>query len=292
MIQSMTGYGKAVVTFKEKKINVEIKSLNSKALDLSTRIAPLYREKEMEIRQTVAKSLERGKVDFAIWIEKDTVVDAAPINTALVENYYKQIKAISSQTGIPEPTDWYATLLNLPDVTTKTDTEELTDEEWTVASQVIGQAIDALVAFRKQEGAALQQKFNEKVDNIEHLLSQIEPYEKSRIEKIRQNIVKGLEQIPSADYDKNRLEQELIYYIEKLDISEEKQRLTNHLKYFRETMNEEGHGVGKKLGFIAQEMGREINTTGSKSNQAEMQNIVVKMKDELEQIKEQVLNAL
>ena len=292
MIQSMTGYGKAVVTFKEKKINVEIKSLNSKALDLSTRIAPLYREKEMEIRQTVAKSLERGKVDFAIWIEKDTVVDAAPINTALVENYYKQIKAISAQTGIPEPTDWYATLLNLPDVTTKTDTEELTDEEWTVASQVIGQAIDALIAFRKQEGAALQQKFNEKVDNIEHLLSQIEPYEKSRIEKIRQNIVKGLEQIPSADYDKNRLEQELIYYIEKLDISEEKQRLTNHLKYFRETMNEEGHGVGKKLGFIAQEMGREINTTGSKSNQAEMQNIVVKMKDELEQIKEQVLNAL
>ncbi len=292
MIQSMTGYGKAVVTFKEKKINVEIKSLNSKALDLSTRIAPLYREKEMEIRQTVAKSLERGKVDFAIWIEKDTVVDAAPINTALVENYYKQIKAISAQTGIPEPTDWYATLLNLPDVTTKTDTEELTDEEWTVASQVIGQAIDALVAFRKQEGAALQQKFNEKVDNIEHLLSQIEPYEKSRIEKIRQNIIKGLEQIPSADYDKNRLEQELIYYIEKLDISEEKQRLTNHLKYFRETMNEEGHGVGKKLGFIAQEMGREINTTGSKSNQAEMQNIVVKMKDELEQIKEQVLNAL
>ena len=292
MIQSMTGYGKAVVTFKEKKINVEIKSLNSKALDLSTRIAPLYREKEMEIRQTVAKSLERGKVDFAIWIEKDTVVDAAPINTALVENYYKQIKAISEQTGIPEPTDWYATLLNLPDVTTKTDTEELTDEEWTVASQVIAQAIDALVAFRKQEGAALQQKFNEKVDNIENLLSQIEPYEKSRIEKIRQNIVKGLEQIPSADYDKNRLEQELIYYIEKLDISEEKQRLTNHLKYFRETMNEEGHGVGKKLGFIAQEMGREINTTGSKSNQAEMQNIVVKMKDELEQIKEQVLNAL
>ena len=292
MIQSMTGYGKAVVTFKEKKINVEIKSLNSKALDLSTRIAPLYREKEMEIRQTVAKSLERGKVDFAIWIEKDAVIDAAPINTALVENYYKQIKAISAQTGIPEPTDWYATLLNLPDVTTKTDTEELTDEEWTVASQVIGQAIDALVAFRKQEGAALQQKFNEKVDNIEHLLSQIEPYEKSRIEKIRQNIVKGLEQIPSADYDKNRLEQELIYYIEKLDISEEKQRLTNHLKYFRETMNEEGHGVGKKLGFIAQEMGREINTTGSKSNQAEMQNIVVKMKDELEQIKEQVLNAL
>ena len=292
MIQSMTGYGKAVVTFKEKKINVEIKSLNSKALDLSTRIAPLYREKEMEIRQMVAKSLERGKVDFAIWIEKDAVIDAAPINTALVENYYKQIKAISEQTGIPEPTDWYATLLHLPDVTTKTDTEELTDEEWAAASQVIGKAIDALVAFRKQEGAALQKKFNEKVDNIEHQLAQIEPYEKSRVEKIRQNIVKGLEQIPNVEYDKNRLEQELIYYIEKLDINEEKQRLAHHLKYFRETMNEEGHGIGKKLGFIAQEMGREINTTGSKSNQAEMQNIVVKMDDELEQIKEQVLNVL
>lgn len=292
MIQSMTGYGKAVVTFKEKKINVEIKSLNSKALDLSARIAPLYREKEMDIRQKVAKSLERGKVDFAIWIEKDDVVDAASINAALVENYYKQIKDISLQTGIPEPTDWYATLLTLPDITTKTENEELTNEEWAVASTAIDEALHALVDFRKQEGAALQHKFNEKINNIEALLTSIEPYEKSRIEKIRQNIIKGLEQIPSVDYDKNRLEQELIYYIEKLDISEEKQRLTNHLNYFRETMQEEGHGVGKKLGFIAQEMGREINTTGSKSNQAEMQNIVVKMKDELEQIKEQVLNAL
>ena len=292
MIQSMTGYGKAVVTFKEKKINVEIKSLNSKALDLSARIAPLYREKEMDIRQKVAKSLERGKVDFAIWIEKDDVVDAASINAVLVENYYKQIKDISLQTGIPEPTDWYATLLTLPDITTKTENEELTNEEWAVASTAIDEAIHALVDFRKQEGAALQHKFNEKINNIEALLASIEPYEKSRVEKIRQNIIKGLEQIPSVDYDKNRLEQELIYYIEKLDISEEKQRLTNHLNYFRETMQEEGHGVGKKLGFIAQEMGREINTTGSKSNQAEMQNIVVKMKDELEQIKEQVLNAL
>ena len=292
MIQSMTGYGKAVVTFKEKKINVEIKSLNSKALDLSARIAPLYREKEMDIRQKVAKSLERGKVDFAIWIEKDDVVDAASINAALVENYYKQIKNISLQTGIPEPTDWYATLLALPDIATKTENEELTNEEWAVASTAIDEAIHALVNFRKQEGAALQHKFNEKINNIEALLTSIEPYEKSRVEKIRQNIIKGLEQIPSVDYDKNRLEQELIYYIEKLDISEEKQRLTNHLNYFRETMQEEGHGVGKKLGFIAQEMGREINTTGSKSNQAEMQNIVVKMKDELEQIKEQVLNAL
>lgn len=288
----MTGFGKATVTYKEKKINVEVKSLNSKALDLSTRIAPLYREKEMEIRQFIAKNLERGKIDFSIWIEKDVVADATPINMALVENYYQQIKKISAQTGIPEPADWYATLLRLPDVTTKTDVEELTDEEWKAAQQAIDEAVNHLIEFRRQEGAALQKKFTEKVDNIQALLASIEPYEKSRVEKIKTNIVNGLQQIPNVEYDKNRLEQELIYYIEKLDISEEKQRLSNHLKYFRETMNEEGHGVGKKLGFIAQEMGREINTTGSKSNQAEMQNIVVKMKDELEQIKEQVLNAL
>ena len=292
MIQSMTGFGKATVAYKEKKINVEVKSLNSKTLDLSTRIAPLYREKEMEIRQFIAKNLERGKIDFSIWIEKDVVADATPINMALVENYYQQIKKISAQTGIPEPADWYATLLRLPDVTTKTDMEELTDEEWKAAQQAIDEAVNHLIEFRRQEGAALQKKFTEKVDNIQALLASIEPYEKSRVEKIKTNIVNGLQQIPNVEYDKNRLEQELIYYIEKLDISEEKQRLSNHLKYFRETMNEEGHGVGKKLGFIAQEMGREINTTGSKSNQAEMQNIVVKMKDELEQIKEQVLNAL
>ena len=288
----MTGFGKATVAYKEKKINVEVKSLNSKTLDLSTRIAPLYREKEMEIRQFIAKNLERGKIDFSIWIEKDVVADATPINMALVENYYQQIKKISAQTGIPEPADWYATLLRLPDVTTKTDVEELTDEEWKAAQQAIDEAVNHLIEFRRQEGAALQKKFTEKVDNIQALLASIEPYEKSRVEKIQTNIVNGLQQIPNVEYDKNRLEQELIYYIEKLDISEEKQRLSNHLKYFRETMNEEGHGVGKKLGFIAQEMGREINTTGSKSNQAEMQNIVVKMKDELEQIKEQVLNAL
>ena len=291
MIQSMTGYGKAVVAYKEKKINVEIKSLNSKALDLSTRIAPLYREKEMEIRQKVAKALERGKVDFSIWIEKDTVVDATPINGALVENYYRQIKAISEKTGIPEPADWFATLLRMPDVTAKIDVEELSGEEWTAATRAIDEALQHLVDFRKQEGAALQKKFTEKIDNIAALLASIEPWEKSRVEKIRAKIVDGLNNIPEVEYDKNRLEQELIYYIEKLDISEEKQRLANHLKYFRETMAD-GHAQGKKLGFIAQEMGREINTTGSKSNQAEMQNIVVKMKDELEQIKEQVLNAL
>ena len=288
----MTGYGKAVVAYKEKKINVEVKSLNSKSLDLSARIAPLYREKEMEIRRLLAQKLERGKVDFSLWVEKESTVDATPINAALVENYYKQIKAISASTGIPEPEDWFTTLLRLPDVTTKTEVEVLDEEEWKVAQQAINEALEKLIDFRKQEGAALQKKFTEKIDNIANLLQSIEPYEKNRVPKIRERIIDGLKLIPEVDYDKNRLEQELIYYIEKLDINEEKQRLTNHLKYFKETMKENGHGVGKKLGFIAQEMGREINTTGSKSNQAEMQNIVVKMKDELEQIKEQVLNAL
>ncbi len=287
----MTGYGKAVVAFKDKKISAEIKSLNSKQLDLQTRIAPLYREKEMEIRQMIAVALERGKVEFALWIEKDAGVDATPVNAALVENYYHQLKAVAEKVGIPEPEDWMYTLTRMPDVLTKTDQEVLSDEEWEAARQAVALAIQALVDFRKQEGAALEKKFAEKIDNIERLLAEIEPYEKSRVEKIRQRIVDGLQQIPGVEYDKNRLEQELIYYIEKLDISEEKQRLTNHLKYFRETMRD-GHGQGKKLGFIAQEMGREINTTGSKSNQAEMQNIVVQMKDELEQIKEQVLNAL
>lgn len=291
MIQSMTGYGKATATFGEKKINVEIKSLNSKVMDLSTRIAPLYREKEMEIRTLITKMLERGKVDFSIWVEKDAAETATPVNAALVENYYRQIKTISETCHIPAPEDWFGTLLRMPDVLTRIDIQELSEEEWRIARQAIEEALQHLVDFRKQEGASLEKKFTEKIDNIERLLQSIEPYEKERVAKIRERITDALEKTISVDYDKNRLEQELIYYIEKLDINEEKQRLTNHLNYFRETMAG-GHGQGKKLGFIAQEMGREINTTGSKSNHAEMQNIVVQMKDELEQIKEQVLNVM
>ena len=271
----MTGYGKSLVVYKGKKINIEIKSLNSKQLDLMTRIAPLYREKEMEIRQLIAEKLLRGKVDFSIWIEKDESTLATPVNTALMQNYFDQLKGFAQQNQL-EGIDWIQALIRMPDVLTKTEVEVLDDEEWAAARQGVCEAIQHLA---------------EKIDNIEQLLASIEPYEKSRVEKIRSRIVDGLKQIPEAEYDKNRLEQELIYYIEKLDISEEKQRLTNHLNYFRETMADQA-GQGKKLGFIAQEMGREINTTGSKSNQAEMQNIVVKMKDELEQIKEQVLNAL
>ena len=292
MIQSMTGYGKATAELPDKKINVEIKSLNSKAMDLSTRIAPLYREKEIEIRNEIAKALERGKVDFSLWIEKKDACElVTPINQDVVVAYYERIRTISETTGIPVPEDWFATLLRLPDVMTKNDIQELSEEEWNAVHATILQAVQSLVDFRKQEGAALEKKFREKISNIAHLLTTVDPYEKERVEKVKERITDALEKTISVDYDKNRLEQELIYYIEKLDINEEKQRLSNHLKYFINTM-EDGSGQGKKLGFIAQEMGREINTLGSKSNHAEMQKIVVQMKDELEQIKEQVLNVM
>ena len=292
MIQSMTGYGKATAELSDKKINVEIKSLNSKAMDLSTRIAPLYREKEIEIRNEIAKALERGKVDFSLWIDKKDACELiTPINQDVVVAYYERIRTISETTGIPVPEDWFSTLLRMPDVMTKNDIQELSEEEWKAVHATVLQAIQNLVDFRIQEGAALEKKFREKISNIAKLLTSVDPYEKERVEKIKERITDALEKTISVDYDKNRLEQELIYYIEKLDINEEKQRLSNHLKYFINTM-EDGSGQGKKLGCIAQEMGREINTLGSKSNHAEMQKIVVQMKDELEQIKEQVLNVM
>ena len=292
MIQSMTGYGKATAELSDKKINVEIKSLNSKAMDLSTRIAPLYREKEIEIRNEIAKALERGKVDFSLWIDKKDACELiTPINQDVVVAYYERIRSISETTGIPAPEDWFSTLLRMPDVMTKNDIQELSEEEWKAVHATVLQAIQNLVDFRIQEGAALEKKFREKISNIAKLLTSVDSYEKERVEKIKERITDALEKTISVDYDKNRLEQELIYYIEKLDINEEKQRLSNHLKYFINTM-EDGSGQGKKLGFIAQEMGREINTLGSKSNHAEMQKIVVQMKDELEQIKEQVLNVM
>ena len=281
MIQSMTGYGKATAELSDKKINVEIKSLNSKAMDLSTRIAPLYREKEIEIRNEIAKALERGKVDFSLWIDKKDACElVTPINQDVVVAYYERIRTISETTGIPAPEDWFSTLLRMPDVMTKNDIQELSEEEWKAVHATVLQAIQNLVEFRIQEGAALEKKFREKISNIAKLLTSVDPYEKERVEKIKERITDALEKTISVDYDKNRLEQELIYYIEKLDINEEKQRLSNHLKYFINTM-EDGSGQGKKLGFIAQEMGREINTLGSKSNHAEMQKIVVQMKDEL-----------
>lgn len=291
MILSMTGFGKADAEFKGKKIHAEIKSLNSKSLDMSARIAPIYREHEMEIRAMVSEKLLRGKVDFILTTESTDDVAVVSINEKAVKNYIGQIRDMSARNGINEPAEWWPLLLRLPETTTPVEQEQLSEEEWTVVKKIISEAVDMLLQFRAQEGLALQHKFGEKIENIGKLLGEVEPYEKSRVEKIRARIKDGLAELKDVEINEGRLEQEMIYYIEKLDVNEEKQRLANHLKYFRETMDGTP-GQGKKLGFISQEMGREINTLGSKSNLAEMQNIVVKMKDELEQIKEQVLNAL
>lgn len=292
MIQSMTGFGKSDTQFNEKKIHIEIKSLNSKNMDLSMRIAPLYREKELELRTMIISQLERGKVDFSLWAEKETTTQASTINAEAIASYRLQMEQVCQQTGLEMPTaNFWELVIKLPEVITTSAVDELCEEEWNIVRQATQEAIDHLIQFRQQEGEALSHKFTQNLNNIEQLMQRIEPFEKQRVEKIRQRLEERLAELKGVDYDRARLEQELIYYIEKLDISEEKQRLTNHINYFRETMRE-GKGQGKKLGFIAQEMGREINTTGSKSNQAEMQNIVVMMKDELEQIKEQVLNVM
>ena len=292
MILSMTGYGKASSVYGDKKITAEIKSLNSKTLDLSVRMANCYREKEMELRSMIAERLVRGKVEFSLWIERDEVEQAATLNMPLMQKYIEQFHEANQNYGIPVPENITEVVMRMPDVVSRQDAvEELTEEEWQMARKAAEEALEQLMQFRTKEGNALEAKFREKVDNIEALMKSIEPYEKARTEKIRQRLIDALSAIPEIEYDRGRLEQEMIFYIEKLDINEEKQRLTQHLEYFRETLRGD-YGQGKKLGFIAQEMGREINTTGSKANQAEMQNIVVMMKDELEQIKEQVLNVL
>lgn len=291
MIYSMTGYGKAVALYGDRKICIEIRSLNGKAMDLSVRLPQQFKEHEMEIRSLVTSVLERGKVDFALWVEQNEKADTPSINSEAMLAYMEQFAEASKATGLELPQNMFEILLRMPDVIARKEVYEVSDEEWALALGAINEALDDIVSFRKQEGEALQAKFLDKIGNISSLLSGVEPYEKERVEKIRARIKDTLENHLGVDYDKNRFEQELIFYIEKLDINEEKQRLTNHLSYFVETMNGV-HGQGKKLGFIAQEMGREINTLGSKSNHAEMQNIVVKMKDELEQIKEQVLNVM
>ena len=292
MILSMTGYGKASSVYGDKKITAEIKSLNSKTLDLSVRMANCYREKEMELRSMIAERLVRGKVEFSLWIERDEVEQAATLNMPLMQKYIEQFQEANQNYGIPVPENITEVVMRMPDVVSRQDAvEELTEEEWQMARKAAEEALEQLIQFRTKEGNALEAKFREKVDNIEALMKSIEPYEKARTEKIRQRLIDALSAIPEIEYDRGRLEQEMIFYIEKLDINEEKQRLTQHLEYFRETLSGD-YGQGKKLGFIAQEMGREINTTGSKANQAEMQNIVVMMKDELEQIKEQVLNVM
>ncbi len=287
----MTGYGKAEAHYGEKKIYVEVKSLNSKQLDASVRLAPLYREREMELRRKLA-ILQRGKVEMNIWVEKEVAHAASPINADAVASYAEQLRTISREKGIVLREDGiWDLLVRLPDVTASTAAETLSDEEWNAVSGAVEEALAMLTAFRRQEGEALEAKFREKIANIRSLMQELTPYEQGRVQRIREQLEGRLAELRGIDYDRGRLEQELIFYIEKLDIGEERQRLTNHLDYFIQTLEGE-IGQGKKLGFIAQEMGREINTTGSKSNQAEMQNIVVRMKDELEQIKEQVLNVL
>ena len=291
MIQSMTGFGKATLEYGNKKIVVEVKSLNSKQADVSTRIAPLYREKDIEIRNLLAQRLERGKIDLSLYFDNAGRESTAQINTAVLEAYHRQIEAAAQQLGLAAPQNWFDLLLRLPDAL-KTETQELDEAEWKAVAQGINAAIDQLQQFRIQEGRALQAVFETKIRNIQNLLAQIDPFEKERVGKIKTRLEENLLALADkVDYDKNRLEQELIYYIEKLDVNEEKVRLANHLDYFLETMAHE-KSPGKKLGFIAQEIGREVNTLGSKANHSEMQKIVVKMKDELEQIKEQVLNVL
>ncbi len=290
MILSMTGFGKAVAEFPAKRVTIEIKSLNSKQLDLSARMPGIYREKEMEVRNELSQLIERGKVDFSIYIENIGKESSTQINASVVDNYIKQITQISENSGITLPADWFSVILRLPDAL-KSEIQELDENEWKTVHDAIISASGQLIEFRKQEGAGLQKVLIQKITAISDLLKEIDNYEGERIERIKTRLSDALSKLENVEYDRNRFEQELIFYIEKLDVNEEKQRLAHHLKYFVETM-ESGHGQGKKLGFIGQEIGREINTLGSKSNHAEMQKLVVRMKDELEQIKEQVLNVL
>ena len=293
----MTGYGKAETIFRGRKLVCEIRSLNSKSMDLSVRLAAPLRAHELELRAIVNQRLERGKVDLVICEDSginDSNAGYTPVNWDVAKIYAEQYKTQFACDAIPDAV--MAAILRFPDVLKiQEDHSDLSDEEWSSVQNLLNRSIDAFIAFRTQEGAALQAMFTQKLDGIAELLSQVEPFEKGRVAKIKERLEQNLSALSAqsaAEIDRNRLEQEMIYYLEKLDITEEKVRLTNHIKYFRETMDSEGSGVGKKLGFIAQEMGREINTLGSKSNQSEMQIIVVKMKDILEQIKEQVLNVL
>ena len=291
MIQSMTGFGKATAELPSKQVTVEIRSLNSKQLDLSMRISPAYREKEMQIRNELFQALERGKIEVTINMEYIGKESSTRINQPVLESYYEQIKTISENLNIPVPDDWFQTLLRMPDMIKNDISEQLDESEWEAIHQAICDAIRQLVGFRMQEGANLQNIFEQKIARIADLLQQIDPYENERIDKLKSRITESLKKLPEIEYDVNRFEQEMIYYIEKFDFNEEKARLKIHLQYFSDTLNN-GSGQGKKLGFIAQEIGREINTLGSKSNHVEIQKIVVRMKDELEQIKEQVLNVL
>ena len=290
MIHSMTGYGKSVVELPNRKVTIEIKSLNSKQFDLFTRIPLIYRDKEISLRNHLAKRLERGKVDLIFNIEHISKDVTSKIDHSVVKQYFEELTALSSELEIEKPTDILATLLRLPDVM-KQDIEEIDEEEWGKIESAVDHAADELISFRIQEGKMLQNVMIGNIENIRALLDSVAPYENERIEKIKTRIYDNLSQLNNMEYDNSRFEQEMIFYVEKLDINEEKSRLSNHLDYFIKTLKED-KAQGKKLGFITQEIGREINTLGSKSNHFEMQKIVVQMKDELEQVKEQILNVL
>ncbi len=287
----MTGFGKATAEIPGKKITVEIKSLNSKQIDIAARIPGAYKEYELEIRNIISQRLERGKVDLMVSVENIAETSASRINIPVMAAYKAQIEEMSAALSIPLPTDWYAALLRLPDVM-KADVQSTVDEKESEALfKAVTDAVDALMAYRRTEGVKLEDFFTKRIDNIAALLAEVPRFEVERVAKIRARLTDSMEKFLTVEFDKSRLEQEMFFYIEKLDINEEKQRLAQHLAYFRETIAAQA-GQGKKLGFISQEMGREINTLGSKSNHAEMQRLVVRMKDELEQIKEQVLNVM
>lgn len=291
MILSMTGFGSATAECLNKKFTVEVKSLNSKQLDLTLRLPHGYRRAEADIRALVAPKLERGKAELSAFVENTVGETTAQLNVEAMAEYRRQFVNASTELGIPEPTDWYGVLLRMPDVIKAETPAEAAEPETEALLGCVRRAVDGLMEHRAAEGRRLDEFFRQRIARIGELLAEIPRYETERITKIRSRIADSLASIPKVDYDKGRLEQEMIFYIEKLDINEEKQRLAQHLRYFIETLDGEP-GQGKKLGFISQEMGREINTLGSKSNQADMQILVVKMKDELEQIKEQVLNVM
>lgn len=289
----MTGFGKAVAEVGNKKITAEVKSLNSKQLDLAVRVPSVFRHLELDLRQQAGHILQRGKADMQLTVENLGNETSNHLNIEAMKMYKSQFIEASEELGIPEPADWYSVLLRFSDsLKADNDSAEATDEEAAAMLRVGVEATEALMEYRRVEGRKLEDFFAERISRISELLGQIEPFENERVEKVRVRLEEALAKIPAVEVDKGRLEQEMIFYIEKLDVNEEKQRLAQHLSYFIETMNSASPGQGKKLGFISQEMGREINTLGSKSNHAQMQRIVVMMKDELEQIKEQVLNVL
>ena len=288
MLQSMTGFGKSSAVFEYRKVSIEIRTLNSKGLDLGMKIPSIYKEIEPLLRKTVSNELNRGKIEFSIYIESEKIENSGLINRDLASLYYQEFKSLNESWG-EKPSDYLGLVLRMPEVL-KNEVNEIDQKEIDAVLVLGKEACEKVNSFRKKEGQDLQSDFLIRINEIRSLMDEIVPFEEERIEATRERLLKGLSEFDSEKVDNNRFEQELIFYIEKLDISEEKMRLSNHLSYFEETLNV--MNSGKKLGFIAQEMGREINTIGSKCNHSEMQRRVVLMKDNLEKIKEQVLNTL